>query len=196
MCAWPQPGPGSLRFTPSSARSPQSEQADPENQRFSHSLGAWAAAGHPRPVTTPSALGVAGRLLGPSGGRCCWREGRAGLLPRILGRNPDPCVLGRPHHLQATRALRACGRHPVTGAPPSFLQREGCGSGRGSQDRRVGLPEGHCCLALCGNQCLSSPGLLLLHFSLTLFLVQSAEAPENMVRRVTPAFCEERPGRE
>lgn len=72
---------------------------------------------------------------------------------------------------------------PILGAAPTILQSEGYGLGRGCQhwgrrlqDCRVGFLGSHCRFASLWAR------HLLLRSSLTLFLVQTAEASESIVR--------------
>lgn len=81
------------------------------------------------------------------------------------------------------------------GLPSPILQHKGYGSSRGPQpwgreprDYRAEFLKSSHSFASLWRQCVSSLPLLLLHFSLTLFLLQSAEASENIIQIFTPAF--------
>lgn len=83
------------------------------------------------------------------------------------------------------------------GLPSPILQHKGYGPSRGPQPwgrkprdyRAEFLESSHFSVSLWA-AVFVQPSTSALHFSLTLFLLQSAEASENIIQIFTPAFCE------
>ena len=84
------------------------------------------------------------------------------------------------HILRSARAHPKAQRVWVRRGPPPW--------GREPRDYRAEFLKSSHSFASLWRQCVPSLPLLLLRFSLTLFLLQSAEASENIVQIFTPAF--------